>query len=178
MNDANQVLETLNMQEKEVQTKDGHWFKLKILPYRTVENVINGVVLTFSDIDEQKRVSLEAQGDRDYAESIVNTVMEPLLVLTKDLIVRSANTTFYEHLGTTPDEIRGRTLKQIQGGMWNIPKLLSRLNDLTNKEKELENVSIELTFPRIGKKEVDVTARKLRTSEGKSTTLLLTINPK
>ena len=53
--DIKNVLDTLNSQEKEIQTNDGHWYKLKILPYRTVENVIDGAVVTFSDIDIQKR---------------------------------------------------------------------------------------------------------------------------
>ncbi|MDW5562721.1 MAG: chemotaxis protein CheB [Methanomassiliicoccus sp.] len=54
--DVKKVLDSLNTQEKEVQTKDGHWYKIKILPYRTIENVIDGVVVTFSDINAQKMV--------------------------------------------------------------------------------------------------------------------------
>jgi two-component system CheB/CheR fusion protein len=55
MVDIRYVLDSLNTREKEVQTKEGRWYRLKILPYRTVENVIDGVVLTFYDIDLQKR---------------------------------------------------------------------------------------------------------------------------
>jgi two-component system CheB/CheR fusion protein len=54
--DIKSVLDSLNTLEKEVQTKEGHWFKLKVLPYRTVENVIDGVVITFYDIDLQKKI--------------------------------------------------------------------------------------------------------------------------
>jgi two-component system, chemotaxis family, CheB/CheR fusion protein len=60
MIDIRSVLDTLNTREKEVQTKEGHWFKLKILPYRTVENVIDGVVITFYDIDLQKKIMEKA----------------------------------------------------------------------------------------------------------------------
>ena len=56
VSDIGAVLDTLNTKEKEVQTKEGHWYKLKILPYRTVENVIDGVVITFADIDIQKKL--------------------------------------------------------------------------------------------------------------------------
>ncbi|MBI0581995.1 MAG: PAS domain-containing protein [Methanomassiliicoccales archaeon] len=52
--DVRTVLETLNTIEKEIRTKDGHWYRLKILPYRTIESVIDGVVLTFNIIDAQK----------------------------------------------------------------------------------------------------------------------------
>jgi two-component system CheB/CheR fusion protein len=61
MIDIRSVLDSLNTREKEVQTKEGRWFKLKILPYRTVENVIDGVVITFYDIDLQKKI-LEKAG--------------------------------------------------------------------------------------------------------------------
>jgi two-component system CheB/CheR fusion protein len=52
--DIKSVLDSLNTIEKEVQTKEGRWYKLKILPYRTIENVIDGVVITFYDIELQK----------------------------------------------------------------------------------------------------------------------------
>ncbi len=54
--DIRSVLDTLNTKEKEVQTREGRWYKLKILPYRTIENVIDGVVITFSDIDLLKKI--------------------------------------------------------------------------------------------------------------------------
>jgi two-component system CheB/CheR fusion protein len=56
ISDIKEVLDNLNSQVKEVQTKDGHWYKIKILPYRTIDNVIDGTVVTFNDIDVQKRV--------------------------------------------------------------------------------------------------------------------------
>ncbi len=54
--DAQTVLDTLTPQELEVQTTDGRWYKLRMLPYRTLSNVIEGVVVTFADISEMKRV--------------------------------------------------------------------------------------------------------------------------
>ncbi len=90
--DSREVLDTLNTKEKEVQTKEGRWFRLKVLPYRTVENVIDGVVMTFSDIDEQKKVqeklkelTMEARASQEYAESVVNTIKEPLMIVDRDL---------------------------------------------------------------------------------------------
>ncbi len=72
LSDSKEVLNTLNTIKKEVQTKDGRWYRLKILPYRTVENVIDGLVMTFSDIDEQKKfqeklkeVSMESRPRRN-----------------------------------------------------------------------------------------------------------------
>jgi len=52
--DAREVLRTLIFKETEVSTRDGRWFMVRILPYRTLENVIDGVVITFTDATAAK----------------------------------------------------------------------------------------------------------------------------
>ncbi len=54
--DVQLVLETLESQERRVQTSNGTWFQMRIKPYRTLENIIEGVVITFVDVTEMKRV--------------------------------------------------------------------------------------------------------------------------
>src|SRR5947207_1362173 len=91
---SNEELET----SKEVQSRDGRWYIRQVLPYRTHDDRIDGVVITFSD------VAAEAlQEARLYAEAIVDTIREPLLVLDSELRVQSANRSFYETFGLTPD---------------------------------------------------------------------------
>jgi two-component system CheB/CheR fusion protein len=53
--DAKKVLDTLESQDRRVQTTDGNWFQMRIKPYRTIENVIEGVVIVFVDITDMKR---------------------------------------------------------------------------------------------------------------------------
>jgi two-component system CheB/CheR fusion protein len=55
VSDAQEVLRTLRSNEIEVQRKDGCWYKMRVLPYLTAQNVINGLVMSFLDIDEQKK---------------------------------------------------------------------------------------------------------------------------
>jgi two-component system, chemotaxis family, CheB/CheR fusion protein len=62
--DAKEVLRTLIISEKEITTRDAHWYVVKILPYRTVDNVIDGVVLTFTDISAAKRLEAELRQTR------------------------------------------------------------------------------------------------------------------
>jgi two-component system CheB/CheR fusion protein len=57
--DAEEVLLTLAFQEKQIGTHDGRWFRVRIMPYRTQENVIDGVVITFIDITELKKLQDE-----------------------------------------------------------------------------------------------------------------------
>ena len=58
-NDARQVLLTLAKVDKQIATVDGNWFAARILPYRTLENVIDGVVITFTDITVSKKLEAE-----------------------------------------------------------------------------------------------------------------------
>lgn len=60
--DASEVLRTLMFQEREITTHDGRWYRVRIMPYRTQDNVINGVVVTFIDITEIKRLEAELRG--------------------------------------------------------------------------------------------------------------------
>ena len=57
--DAERVLQTLVYSEREVATGDGRWFQVKIMPYRTMNNVIDGIVITFNDIGRAKRLEEE-----------------------------------------------------------------------------------------------------------------------
>jgi two-component system, chemotaxis family, CheB/CheR fusion protein len=57
--DTQEVLHSLAISEKQVTTRDGHWFKVRIMPYRTIENLIDGLVLTFTDITESKLLEAE-----------------------------------------------------------------------------------------------------------------------
>lgn len=65
-NDAQRVLETLEKQEREIQTPEGYWYAVRILPYRTTENVIDGVVITFMDHTTHKL----AEAAQDLAEIV------------------------------------------------------------------------------------------------------------
>ncbi|HEV7998637.1 MAG TPA: response regulator [Planctomycetaceae bacterium] len=61
--DAQQVLKTLGTLEREVETQEGRWFVRQMLPYRTRDNRIEGVVVTFHDISRLKQVQHELQID-------------------------------------------------------------------------------------------------------------------
>ena len=61
--DAAQVLRTLVFSDKQVQTQDGRWFRVRIMPYRTLANVIDGVVITCTNITEAKRLEMKLRAD-------------------------------------------------------------------------------------------------------------------
>jgi two-component system CheB/CheR fusion protein len=72
--DAKETLRTLAFSEKQISTTDGHWFTVRIMPYRTVANVIQGAVITFVDITAAKELEsrlriVQSQAEHDVAGS-------------------------------------------------------------------------------------------------------------
>lgn len=147
-----EVLDTLSIKEMDVQTQEGHWYTLRIRPYRTTENQIDGVVLVLLDIDALKRTAATLEAARNYAEAIVETVQVPLLVLTSDFRVSTANQAFYETFQITPLETAQATLFDLGQGHWNIPGLRAELEAVLNTNTSLQNFEVEHEFERIGHK--------------------------
>ena len=104
--DAGEVLRTLIAKEIEVSDKNGLWFLMRILPYRTIDNIIDGVVITFTDITEQKHAQEVLSDTLIYAESIVDTVRDPLIVLDTGMKVVSANRAFYQTFKVNKEDYR------------------------------------------------------------------------
>lgn len=96
-----------------------------------------------------------------YADAIVETVREPLLVLSEDLRVQRANTAFYQFFQVTPQETEGRHLEELGSGQWNIPRLRILLEQVLPTHHTLRDFEIEHVFPRIGKKTMLLNARRI-----------------
>jgi len=159
--DTQEVLATLQTKEMEIETREGGWFALRILPYRTRENVIAGVVLTFTDITRIKHLGQQLQGALDYVQGIVETVREPLMVLDGNLKVQSANKSFYRTFLTTPPETEGRLIYDLGNAQWDIPRLRQLLEEIVPQNKVFENFEVEHDFPAIGVRTMMLNARRL-----------------
>jgi two-component system CheB/CheR fusion protein len=120
--DASEVLRTLQPHEAETRSLDGRWLLVRILPYRTAQDRIDGVVITFVDIDRVKRAELLA-ASRALAESIVQAVPAPLVVLDAEMHIVSANRAFSRLAGADLTEIRGTSLFDVASGVFSFPNL-------------------------------------------------------
>ncbi len=170
--DAKSVLDTLAVKETEMETSEGIWFKMRILPYRTVDNVIDGVVVTFVDITNQKQVQGDLSDARNYAEGIVETVRSPILVLDNNLNVLSANRSFYRTFREDAKETVGKNIYDLGSNQWNIPKLRDCLEDIISKNISFHEFQVEHTFPSIGKKTMLLDGRRILL-KGKGTEMIL-----
>jgi two-component system, chemotaxis family, CheB/CheR fusion protein len=147
---ASEVLDTLHRVSFEIRDDDGSWFSVRVLPYRTIDNVIDGVVINIINITEVKRIQMLAEDAGAYAESIVETIREPLLVLGSDFRVVSGNKAFYETFRTSRQESEGIPIYELGNGQWNIPALRELLEKIIPKKSFFQGFRVEHDFPQIG----------------------------
>ena len=100
-----------------------------------------------------------------YAQNIVDTVREPLLILDATLRVRSANRAFYQTFQVSAAETEGRLIYELGNGQWDIPDLRTLLEDIVPKSSVFDDFELEHTFPVIGRRFMLLNARKLQAGE-------------
>ena len=165
------------MQEREsdVQDKDGHWYSLRVRPYITIDNKVDGAVLVLIDINALKQSEQTVAAARDYAEAIVSTVHAPVLILNADLSVRMTNEAFCSTFQVSSQESVGRLVYDLGNGQWNIPKLRELLEDILPRDTFFNNFEVTHDFKNLGQRTMLLNARMLKGSEGHSASILLGI---
>lgn len=175
--DLHTVIETLTPIEREVNTLGGTLYLARMQPYRTMDNVILGVVLTFTDItvnhEAMQIKSAAVQLARELAEGIVNTVVEPLIVLDSALQVVSASRAFYQHFQVGPEQTVGRKIYELGNGQWNIPVLRELLENILPQQQVMDGFVVEHNFPGLGKRRMVLNARRIVTALGNTELILL-----
>ncbi len=170
-----EVIDTISEREREVQDRSGRWYSLRARPYLTLDNKIDGAVLVLVDIDALKRSAGEIAEARDFAEAILRTVRYPLLVLTADLRVSTANTAFYQRFKVSADETERRLIYELGNGEWDIPKLRQALEEILPKNSFFDDFEVTQDFEGLGRRTMLLNARKLETG-AKDGRILLAID--
>ena len=124
-----EVINTHINKEYEMQDRFGCWYAVQIRPYKTTDNRLDGVVITFIDINAIKKSLVISKEALEYAEAIIDTVREPLLVLDANLHVEKANKTFYQTFMVTPEEALNKSIFDLGNGQWNITSLRDLLDN-------------------------------------------------
>jgi PAS domain S-box-containing protein len=112
---------------------------------------------------------------REYAENILATVREPLVVLDSDLRVVSTNHSFYKVFGVNPDETVGQFVYDLGNRQWNMPRLRELLEEIIPKQYTFEGFQMEHDFPTIGRRIMLLNARRMPTKSDKTGLILLAI---
>ena len=186
--DLQSVLDSLVPVEREVHSRQGGCYLVRIQPYRTLDNVIEGVVLTLTDVSKLKRISDAAQAAatelsasklaavemaRELAVAVVDTVVEPLIVLDGDLQVVSASRSFYQTFKVAAEATVGRKIYTLGNGQWNIHALRELLEHIVPQNQKMNGFVVEHVFPEIGWCRIELNARRIVTTLGTPELILL-----
>jgi PAS domain S-box-containing protein len=170
-----EIITSAREREREVRDKEGRWYSLRVHPYQTLDDKVDGAVLVLVDIDALKRTEVLITEARDYAEAIIRTVSDPLLILNADLRVHTANEAFYKAFEVSPAETEDRSIFELDRGSWSIPRLRHLLEDILPRHSFFNNFEVTHEFERIGPRTMLLNARTLSETSGQPARILLGI---
>jgi two-component system, cell cycle sensor histidine kinase PleC len=147
------------------------------------------ILLAIEDITERKEIEAglektrqelavikKSEDDaREYAESVINTIREPLIALDQDLRVVSVSRSFYEVFKVKPEETVGQLIYDLGNKQWNIPKLRELLETILPQQTTFDNYEVEHDFSTIGRRIMLLNARQIQRVLGKEKIILLAI---
>jgi len=124
---------------------------------------------------ELAAIKISEDEAREYSESVINTIREPLIVLDQDLRVVSVSRSFYEVFKVNPEETVGQLIYDLGNKQWNIPKLRELLETILPKRTTFEDYEVEHDFAAIGRRIMLLNARQIKRVWGKDRIILLAI---
>ena len=154
--DAEEVLRTLVPRELEVRSEGGEWFLTRLLPYRTAEDRLDGVVITFVDVSDSHRA----------LETVAQTAWEPLLVLDAALRVLVANQAFYRAFDLQPEQVQGRAISALPGSSLGGSELRRLLEEVLPRNQILEGYEMREELPGGATRVRRLNARRLEPRRG------------
>ncbi|MDR3718704.1 MAG: CheR family methyltransferase, partial [Bryobacteraceae bacterium] len=153
---------------RDIRDPHGRWYSLRILPSVGPDGKPDGAVLMFIDIDAAKR-------GLDFAEAIVETVREPLVILNQNLQVIQANKSFYETFRAEKADTEGRLIYDLGNKQWDIPKLRELLESILPTHSTFRDFEVTHEFEHVGRKVMLLNASEIFNPNAQARTILLAI---
>ncbi len=165
-----EVVDNATVQQLEVEGTDDKWYQIRVRPYKTWDNKIDGAVLSLQDVDAFKR---RLDQTRAHANALIESALESILILDDKLRVAIANDSFYRAFGLSRKETEGKLLYELAGGQWNISELRDLLNQITTQNTHIDNFHVQTTFPKLGTRSLIFNARRIQPEAGTQLILLV-----
>src|SRR5580658_5226576 len=144
-----------------IETRDGdRYFLLRIAPYTGSDRQILGAVLTFTNVTAFRASIEQAIYEREYTKAILNTVVDPVVVLDAKLQVQTANRAFYTVFGVSRDETRGISIRKLGNNEWQTSEVWESVETTLSGPNEFQAVEIDREFPS-GRRTLVLDARRL-----------------
>src|SRR5205814_1295377 len=125
--------------------------------------------------EELQRRNNELKESVDYAQAIVQTIDEPLVLLSSDMRIRMANGAFFKIFKTRDDEVEGLDFFEISNYQWDIPELRNRVSELFSRGKNFEQFELQHSFPLLGERVLRVNGTRINRDDPKKNGVLLVL---
>ncbi len=144
-----------------IETRDGdRHFLLRIAPYTGSDRQILGAVLTFTNVTAFRASIEQAIYEREYTKAILNTVVDPVVVLDGKLQVQTANRAFYSIFGVSRDETQGISIRKLGNNEWETSEAWKSIETSLSGPNEFQAVEIDRESP-TGRRTLALDARRL-----------------
>lgn len=169
--DARTVADSHVACERELLTTDNTWFLVRIQPYRATDKEVMGVAMTFTDITARVEYDSEMK-ELELAQDIVNTVIEPVVVLDNALKVITASPSFYREFRLSMEETLGRPIGEL-GDQWKNETFKKLLEIVLPFDKSFNDYLMEETIPGVGIRKIMINGRRLLSKKTTGPMILL-----
>jgi two-component system CheB/CheR fusion protein len=166
-----ECMDTVTPIERDCRDRQGRWYALRIRPYKTLDNKIEGAVLALFDIDILKRSEQSTQRAQAFADALLEGSSEPVVLLERDFRINTVNGAFAALFGVRPADVVGRTLTSVGGASWALTEWQHHADRFTAGQL-LPAVTVTAPSPK-GHRTLTVTARAVPAPDSPDTTLLM-----
>ncbi|WLQ16341.1 CheR family methyltransferase [Hahella aquimaris] len=170
LKNGKEVLKTLVPVEIEFATGSGEWYSMRIAPYRTTGNAINGLVCTFLGINSLKRTETQLS----CLTAALNALPDPILTLEPNLTIRFANSAFYELFKLDRTDVEHMSIYDIVQAFQEHTELRSALEQLRETGVPFNNLKVSLNSGDAGSINLGLAGRRVTPEAGD---ILITIRP-
>jgi two-component system CheB/CheR fusion protein len=170
------AMRNLSPQQMQIQDNKNHWFDMNLRPYLTGEKKIDGVVLSFIDIDAILQQKAEIEKSRNFSQTIVATIREPLIVIDSDWKIATANSSFYKTFRIEPKEIEQISIWDIRNHEWDIPEFKQAAEKVISNGLSINDLEISGEFSKIGTKILKMNVSRIVSVGGKDKMILVTMD--
>ena len=111
---AEDILNSLQVKEVEVQAKDGEWYIMRIIPYRSAESVVDGVVITFVNISKMKKAEMVINKVNEFSRIVLNSINDAISIIdVNDFRIVGCNEAFLKSLNEVKEDVLGKTCYEV-----------------------------------------------------------------
>jgi two-component system CheB/CheR fusion protein len=171
--DAEEVLDKLARKEIKARGKNGKSYVMRMAPYRSSANVIEGMVISFLDVSSFENKKFSEEKSRRFFENVTAALWEPFLVLDDAFRIFAANQAFYRTFRTSPKETLKQKLFELGQQQWDIPELRQFLEDIIPMNEHFEDYKVEGDFPRLGRRKMSLNGRRIDADDEHPSMILL-----